>query len=195
MKTSHPASSLVLFYSLAIFIALSLIPIFFPGNPSVVITEEPGLSITAAIETVMVDITKTALANAPQATSTNTQTPVPTVSLTPTHIAPFTVTATASMTASVTSTTTSTEITTEIPTKTPVPYNGLPENAIVAYFVIIGSGGPVGCGDNLIPVQTGHYKTGNIEYDLQVALNFLALWELRGLTANMGSRKEVSIPV
>lgn len=31
----------------------------------------------------------------------------------------------------------------------------------------------MGCGDNLIPVLTGQYKTGDISHDLKVALDFL----------------------
>jgi len=41
------------------------------------------------------------------------------------------------------------------------------------YFTILGSGGPVACGDSLYAVYTGHVRTGNTEKDIQIALDRL----------------------
>ena len=136
---------------------------FGAAEPTATPTEGPDLTITAAAQTAEAEITETARIFALSATATSTQTHTPTITFTPTNTATFTLTP--SLTPS--------ETPTETPTHTPIPYTGPPENAIIAYFVIRGSGGPIGCGDNLIPVLTGQNKTGNIESDLIVALNFL----------------------
>ncbi|MBU1660009.1 MAG: hypothetical protein KKD28_00875 [Chloroflexi bacterium] len=41
------------------------------------------------------------------------------------------------------------------------------------YFVHLGTGGPIGCGDSLIPLTTGLYRTGDIKQDIQLALDRL----------------------
>ena len=41
------------------------------------------------------------------------------------------------------------------------------------YFVHVGTGGPFACGDNLIGIGTGIAPTGDIEVDIEHALNAL----------------------
>jgi len=156
--------------SYSVVLGVLLIVILFGGSgcsllpqPTATPTAGPDLTVTAAVETAKAEITETARIFELSATATYTPTFTPTVTFTPTNTATFTVTP--SLTPS--------DTPTETPTDTPIPYTGPPENAIVAYFVIIGSGGPIGCGDNLIPVLTGQYKTGDITHDLKVAMDFL----------------------
>lgn len=85
----------------------------------------------------------------PSLTPTFTLTP----SLTPTHTATFTPTATL--------------------TDTPFPLDYIPEGAIVIYFILQDTGGPVGCGDTLVPLTIGRMQTGNVEDDIATALNAL----------------------
>ncbi|MBC8509210.1 MAG: hypothetical protein H8D34_30525 [Chloroflexi bacterium] len=118
-------------------------------------------SVTAAIETVYAEATEEKHIAMLSSTATSTLTHTPSATMTPS------LTPTETFTPSITPTETPTS------TNTPVPVSGIPENAIVAYFVIIGSGGPVACGDSLIPVLTGHYKSGDPAADLRVALNYL----------------------
>ena len=133
----------------------------FPPKETPTATAQIEQTITAAIETVYAEATETARIAALSATATITDTPTLTASATP------------SLTPAKTSTASITPTGTPTASATPVPVVGFPENAIVAYFVIIGSGGPVACGDSVIPVLTGHYKTGNTEEDLRTALNYL----------------------
>ncbi len=123
------------------------------------VTPDLEQTITHAVEMVYAEATETARVAILSATATSTAT--------------FTPTSTLTFTPSPTITNTPSNTPTETLTATPVPGKGIPENAIVAYFVIIDSGGPVGCGDSVIPVLTGHYKTGNTEQDLRTALNYL----------------------
>ena len=66
-----------------------------------------------------------------------------------------------------------TEIPTHTPTETPTNANAgaIPENAIVYYATLVGTGGTVGCGDSLIKLSTGHYRSGDLAADLKVALD------------------------
>lgn len=136
---------------------------FSPAPPTETPTQGPDLTVTHAVETAYVELTEQAHILALSATLTP--------SITPTHTQTPTFTPTFTYTPSITPTATETGIPTQ--TATALPNFGIPEDAIVAYFVIVGSGGPVGCGDNLIPVRTGQYRTGNVEEDLKVALNYL----------------------
>ena len=56
---------------------------------------------------------------------------------------------------------------------TPTPPVSLPENAIVIYLTHLGTGGPVACGDSLVAIMTGYHRTGNIEKDIQLAVDTL----------------------
>jgi len=101
-----------------------------------------------------------------------TETPVPPTN-TPTPTFTDTPTATPTTTPSDTPTPTPSETSTptETPTNTPVPSGYIPENAILIYFVHIGTGGPIGCGDSLIPLTTGLYLTGDIKQDIKLAID------------------------
>lgn len=97
----------------------------------------------------------------PTATSTSTATNTPTV--TPTSTATETPTATA----------TREPTATETATATAVPQAAAPSNILVKYLVHQGTGGPIGCGDSLVPVSTGFLPTGDIKEDVKIALNSL----------------------
>jgi len=129
------------------------------GNATPTVTADLGGTITAAVETVYAQVTETARIAALSATATAT--PTMTASLTPSPTP--------------TDTPTASETPTEIPTATATAKTDgyIPEEAIVAYFVSVGAGGQDGCGDSLIPVMTGHHKSGNTEEDLKIALNYL----------------------
>ncbi len=101
-----------------------------------------------------------------------TETPVPPTS-TPTPTSTDTPTATPTDTPTPTETPSVTSTPTETPTNTPVPSGYIPENAILIYFVHLGTGGPIGCGDSLIPLTTGLYRTGDVEQDIKLALDRL----------------------
>ncbi|MBE9525119.1 MAG: hypothetical protein IMY76_08460 [Chloroflexi bacterium] len=96
----------------------------------------------------------------PSATFTSTVTTTPTLTSTPTNTLTPSTTPTPSDTPTIT------------PTATNSPYV-IPENAIMMYFTILGSGGPVACGDSLYAVYTGHVRTGDTEEDIRIALNSL----------------------
>lgn len=125
-------------------------------------TADAVASVTAAVSTAYAEMTEAAHIAVLSATATFTHTPTPTSTATITPSPTITYTATM-----VPLTDTST------PTLTPVPGSNIPDNAIVAYFVKTNSGGPIGCGDTLVPILTGHYLTGNTIEDLRAALNYL----------------------
>ncbi len=101
-------------------------------------------------------LTETQIPPSPTSTTTNTETPIPTSTYTNTP----TNTPTPSLTP------------TETPTDTPEPVTAyFPENAIKFYLTHIGTGGPVGCGDSLVALATGHLRTGNIETDIKLAVD------------------------
>ena len=110
------------------------------------------------LDTVESTSTLTPIPPSPTATLTDTPTPTVTNSLTPTHTPSSTPTETPSVT----------------PTSTPTKVSGyIPENAIVIYLTHIGTGGPVACGDSLVPIMIGHIRTGDIEKDIEIAVNTL----------------------
>ncbi len=96
-------------------------------------------------------------------------TPSPTVS--PPAMATDLPTSTLTFTPSSTPTETPTPTASETPTSA---YAGaIPENAIIFYLTILGTGGPVGCGDTLVKMTTGRSRTGDIAADLKIALDTL----------------------
>jgi hypothetical protein len=44
---------------------------------------------------------------------------------------------------------------------------------MVKYFILPDTGGPIGCGDNLVASSTGIVSTGNVKEDIKLALNSL----------------------
>lgn len=94
--------------------------------------------------------TETAL---PSATATNIPTEVPT----------DTATAVPTETAAPSST----------PTETVPPPTPSGDDAIYIYYVQKDTGGPVACGDSVIMVNTGLYRTGDVEQDVATALSQL----------------------
>lgn len=154
-KRSIPLLLILAFSLIVSGCAFNLLPE--PNTP----TPDVPASVTAAVSTAYAEMTNEAILAALSATATFTITPSPT--LTPTD----------TMTPSLTPSLTPSFTLTETPTSTPKPGSNIPSNAIVAYFVSTGTGGPVGCGDTLVPVLTGHYRTGNTIEDLRAALNYL----------------------
>jgi hypothetical protein len=57
------------------------------------------------------------------------------------------------------------------PTETPPGF--IPEGAIYFYVTVLGTGGKVGCGDDLVKLYTGHIRTGDTGRDLTLALDTL----------------------
>jgi len=130
-----------------------------------------GLSLLAActpreqlIEAILTD-SSTAVLTATSAPATDT--PLP-----PTHT-PVPATSTSTPTKTATRTTTSSPTLTETPTETSPPPTASGEEAIYVYYIQLDTGGPVACGDSLIKVNTGAYRTGNIESDVASALSRL----------------------
>ena len=79
---------------------------------------------------------------------------------------------------SMTSTRTPTQIPSLTNTATPAPTKAFTNveglnNNIVIYLTHVGTGGPIACGDNLVPLRTGQVRTGNIEKDIQIAVDAL----------------------
>jgi hypothetical protein len=91
----------------------------------------------------------------PTLTSTTTQTPTPTKTQTPLP----------------TETPTPEPTFTETMTETPMGY--IPENGIFFYATILGTGGKVGCGDDLVKLYSGNIRSGNLVQDITIALNTL----------------------
>ncbi len=110
-------------------------------------------------------------------TATPTETPVPPtftpIPPTATFTETPTPTLTASLTPSLTPTNTPTATPTETPTITPLPPGFIPEGAIKIYFVQVNTGGMIGCGDSLIPLWSGHVRSGDLATDLTIAMNSL----------------------
>lgn len=59
------------------------------------------------------------------------------------------------------------------PTNTPAPVPTLNPNGVVYYLIHLGTGGPFGCGDSLVAINSGIKRTGDIEQDIINALNAL----------------------
>jgi hypothetical protein len=110
-------------------------------------------------------MTQTALAEQIQQTTTVEEalTPSPTNTVIPTETELPTLTAT--LPPSLTPT--------ETPTPTPTNANAgvIPENAIVYYLTLVDTGGTIGCGDSLIKLSTGQYRSGDLAADLKVGLD------------------------
>lgn len=110
-----------------------------------------------------------------------TNTPVPPTStpLPPTSTSTPTLTDTPTATSTASPTFTATATATDEPTATPtftataVPQAALPDSLIVKYLVQEGTGGPVGCGDSLVPVSVGVLRTGDVKEDVRIALDSL----------------------
>ncbi|MBL6966669.1 MAG: hypothetical protein ISR60_08940 [Anaerolineales bacterium] len=112
-------------------------------------------AVAEAMETVSTELTETAQIVMLSATSTATATFTP------------------SATATSTNTPTQTSTPTMPPTETPLPPGFIPENAILIYMVARDTGGVVGCGDSLIPLWSGHVRSGDLTTDLTIAINTL----------------------
>ena len=139
------------FTSFRVFHALLLISVFLSSCGGY-----PFQSPTAVMK--VVPSTNTSLP--PKATTTSTATKTPTLTSTPTKTATLTITSTPSDTPTIT------------PTATNSPFV-IPDNAIMMYFTVLGSGGSVACGDSLSAVYTGHVRTGNTEEDIRIAIDRL----------------------
>lgn len=87
----------------------------------------------------------------PQPSATPTETPLP--SATPTE--------------------TLTPTPTDTPTATLPPPTPSGEDAIYIYYVQLDNGGPVGCGDTAIKINTGQWRTGDVAQDVKTALQRL----------------------
>ena len=113
-------------------------------------------------------LTETALPSATPLppTETPTETPLPTATVTESP--------TPTQTPSLTPTPEPTDTPEPTATNTAVPQLTFDES-ILMYFVHVGTGGPVACGDSLVAYRTGFVKTGNIAADVQTGLN--ALWQ------------------
>ena len=103
-----------------------------------------------------------------------TETPIPpTATQTPTATFTSSPSPTLTPTNTVTPTPTNTYTATPTPTNTPVPQSGIPDNVIVKYLVLEGTGGSTGCGDSLVPVSAGFVRTGDVKEDVKIALTSL----------------------
>ena len=115
----------------------------------------------------------------PTGTAVPTDTPLPTN--TPTLIPPTeapTATSTPTDTPTATFTPEPSPTNTSTPTETPTVTSApaaqmLPGNAIMIYFILPDTGGPVACGDNLIGVYSGLVATGDVKTDVTAAFNRL----------------------
>lgn len=113
----------------------------------------------------------------PKVESLPSETPTPTT--TPTEVPTQTPspepspTSTASLTVTLTNTATPEPSATPTFTATPEITGSIPEKAIMLYFIAPETGGPVACGDSLIPSYSGLVKTGDFKKDLSSALNRL----------------------
>jgi len=131
---------------------------FIVGN-SPTVTHDIDSTITAAVMTIYSEATE--IVQIAKLSETATQT----LSASTTQTSTITHTPIPSSTSTITKTATSSA------TVTPLPSNFVPENAIFIYFVQLDTGGPIGCGDSLVKIWTGHVKSGNLINDLSVAIN------------------------
>lgn len=114
----------------------------------------------------------------PSGTPTNP--PAPSSTLIPSSPTPLPPTATpVPPTSTYTPTVTQTSLPTETPTPSETPTETSPpptasgEDAIYVYYIQKDTGGPVSCGDSLIKVNTGLYRSGDTEADIKTALSRL----------------------
>lgn len=115
----------------------------------------------------------------PTATTLPTATPLPPTD-TPEPTATATHTATATSTPLPTETATQTETPSPTPSETPTPApasggGGVAavENPILMYFISLGDGGPVACGDYIIGVSTGVSRSNDVARDITIGLERL----------------------
>lgn len=73
-------------------------------------------------------------------------------------------------TPTVTETASPSPLPTDTPTQTPQPIVNYGMNK---YLILLGSGGPDGCGDTVVPVMIGILPTGDVREDVKTALNNL----------------------
>ena len=116
----------------------------------------------------------------PEPSGTPTNPPAPSSTLMPSSPTPLPPTATP---VPPTSTYTPTVTQTSLPTETPTPSETLTEtsppptasgeDAIYVYYIQKDTGGPVACGDSLIKVNTGLYRSGDNEADIKTGLSRL----------------------
>ncbi len=103
------------------------------------------------------------------ATSTSTLTPSPLPPTLTATLTPVPPSATPSATA----------VPSETPTSTPTVTNTLlpptpkADEAIRIYTILLGSGGPVACGDSLVAINTGVKRSGDVAKDVHTALGYL----------------------
>jgi hypothetical protein len=116
---------------------------------------------TQTEEAVQAEATRLAATETPSATSTAMPSDTATLTLTPSPLPTETFTLQPTFT----------ETPTETPTVTPIGY--IPDDAIFFYATILGTGGKIGCGDDLIKLYSGHVRTGDLAQDLALALNTL----------------------
>ncbi len=109
----------------------------------------------------------------PSLTSQYSATPEPTETPIPSETPTETPTLTPSDTPTITPTWTPSVVPTETQTPTVTPWGKIPENAVVVYLTLIGSGGPVACGDSLFAVNSGYVKSGDTAVDIANAVNML----------------------
>jgi hypothetical protein len=62
---------------------------------------------------------------------------------------------------------------TATPTETIPPPTASGDQAVYVYYILKDDGGPVGCGDTAVKINTGAYRTGDVATDVAVALNRL----------------------
>ncbi len=102
-----------------------------------------------------------------------TQPPAPTASLTPTLENTPTQTSTPEPSAIPSPTATIMPSETITPTATAAPPTPSGEDAIYIFMVQSDSGGTVACGDSLVSINTGVWRTGDVESDVRTALQRL----------------------
>lgn len=101
--------------------------------------------------------------------STPTVTPTPQ----PPTDTPLPPTETVTPTATATPVPTETPTPSETPTETAPPPTASGEEAIYGYYILLGEDGPLSCGDTAVKVNTGVYRTGDVEIDVATALQRL----------------------
>lgn len=111
--------------------------------------------------------------NTPSSVPVSSPTPQPSPTDLPPTSTPIPPTSTSTPTETLTPTPTGTPTPSETPTETAPPPTASGEDAIYVYYIQKDTGGPVGCGDTVIKVNTGLYRTGNNEADITTALSRL----------------------
>lgn len=104
------------------------------------------------------------LTSVPTKEPTKTSDPTTPPTTTPTPTSPFQPTTTPGPTSTITDSPTLTWETSSVL---------ITGNSIVFYLTHLGTGGPIGCGDSLVAISTGKPRTGDIEKDIQQAVDAL----------------------